>query len=172
MNLMRTNRLPWLLSGALGASLVAGSCLGGTSSRVARPPNRLRPRASRVTGVRQGRRPMRRMDRSPPPDSAAQDPNQSADQGPSQYPGQASQDQAPTQYPNQAPPPPAPAGAPGVGYGQPPRPAYQPGQNQSNGYQAPPQGVAQTSATLRPRHLEQAVCCWRSARVNPWIRRK
>ncbi len=36
-----------------------------------------------------------------------------------------------------------PAGA-GVGYGQPPRPAYQPGQNQSNGYQGP-QGPAQAA---------------------------
>jgi hypothetical protein len=71
----------------------------------------------------------------PPPDtSAAQNPNQDgADQGPSQYPGQD-----PNQV-NQAPP--AQAGGPGVGYGQPPRPAYQPGQNQANGYQGP-QGQA------------------------------
>ena len=35
------------------------------SSKAARPPNRLRPRASRVTGVRPARHPMHKMDRSP-----------------------------------------------------------------------------------------------------------
>ncbi len=44
---------------------LAGSCLGGTAAGWDAPPNRLRPRASRVTGVRQARRPMRKMDRSP-----------------------------------------------------------------------------------------------------------
>ena len=107
MNLMRTNRLPWLLSGALGASLSLAPALVRSSSRAGTPNNRPRPRASRVTGVRQARRPMRKMDRSPRRKprrrTPNQDPNQGADQGPPQYPGQAP-DQAPSQYPNQAPP--------------------------------------------------------------------
>jgi hypothetical protein len=93
----------------------------------------------------------------PPSDNAAQDPNQSADQGPPQYPGQSpNQDpnQAPPQYPNQAPP--APAAGPGVGYGQAPRPAYQPNQNQYNGYQGQ-QGVAQTAPPSGPVTLHKGM---------------
>jgi hypothetical protein len=149
---MRTSRLPWLLSGALGASLSLAPALvaqqqGGTPTQQTPTPGQQGDwgQAGPPPDVQNGQ--------IPAPDAAAQDPNQSADQGPPQYPGQ-SQDQGPSQYPNQAPaPPPAPAGAPGVGYGQPPRPAYQPGQNQSNGYngyQAPPQGVAQTAPPSGP----------------------
>src|ERR1700733_8411909 len=120
MNLMRTHRLPWLLSGALTASLVLAPALvaqqGGTATQ--QTPNPGQPGdwgpAGPPPDAQNGQIP-------PPSDNAAQDPNQSADQGPSQYPGQSpNQDpnQGPPPYPNQAPP--APAGAPGVGYGQPP----------------------------------------------------
>jgi hypothetical protein len=118
--------LLWLLSGALGASLVLAPALvaqqqgGATAQQTPTPgqPGDWGPA---------GPPPDAQNGQIPPPDNTAQDPNQGADQGPSQYPGQA---------------PSAPPASPGVGYGQPPRPAYQPGQNQSNGYQAP-QGSAQ-----------------------------
>jgi hypothetical protein len=153
MNLLRTNRLPWLLSGALGASLTLTPALvaqqqGGTNAQQTPTPGQQGDwgQAGPPPDVQNGQ--------IPPPDSAAQDPNQGADQGPSQYPGQgASADQGPPQYPNQAPPP--PAGAPGVGYGQPPRPAYQPGQNQAN-YQAPPP-VAQTAPPSGPVTLTKGM---------------
>jgi hypothetical protein len=153
MTLMRTNRLPWLLSGALGASLTLAPALvaqqqGETTAQPTPAPGQ------QGDWGQAGPPPDAQNGQIPAPDSAAQDPNQSADQGPSQYPGQApNQDQGPSQYPNQAPPPPpAPAGAPGVGYGQPPRPAYQPGQNQPNGYNGyqAPQGAAQTAPPSGP----------------------
>ena len=155
MNLMRTNRLPWLLSGALGASLSLAPALvaqqqGGATAQQTPTPGQ------QGDWGQAGPPPDAQNGQIPAPDAAAQDPNQSADQGPPQYPGQApNQDQGPPQYPNQAPP--APAGAPGVGYGQPPRPAYQPGQNQPNGYNGyqAPQGVAQARAALRPRYFDQ-----------------
>ena len=87
MNSIRTNRLQWLLSGALGASLALAPALVA-QQQAGRPHNRLRPRASRVTGVRRGRRPMRRMDRFPRRNAAQdqtatdRDPNQSAGPGP------------------------------------------------------------------------------------------
>jgi len=128
MNLLRTIRLPWLLSGALSASLVLAPALvaqqqDGTAQQAPAPgqPGNW-GQAGPPPDAQNGQIP-------PPPDNAAQD----QDQGPPQYPGQA---------------PPAPAGGPGVGYGQPPRPAYQPGQNQPNGYngsQAP-----QASAPVPP----------------------
>ena len=107
--------MPWLLSGALSASLVLAPALvaqqqGGAATQQA--PNPGQPGdwgpAGPPPDAQNGQIP-------PPADNAAQD----QDQGPPQYPGQT--------------PPAAPA-QPGVGYGQPPRPAYQPGQSQSNGY--------------------------------------
>jgi hypothetical protein len=149
MNSIRTNRLPWLLSGALGASLVLAPALvaqqqSGTAGQQTPAPGQ------QGDWGQAGPPPDAQNGQIPPPDSAAQDPNQSADQGPSQYPGQnpnGDMNQGPSQYPNQAPAP--PAGAPGVGYGQPPRPAYQPGQNQPNGYQGP-QSMAQTAPPSGP----------------------
>jgi hypothetical protein len=88
----------------------------------------------------------------PPPDSAEQDQdqnaNQNANQGPPQYPGQANQD------PGQAPS--APAGGAGVGYGQPARPAYQPGQSAPNGYQGP-QGAPQAAPPSGPVTLSSGM---------------
>jgi hypothetical protein len=127
MNLIGTNRLPWLLSGALGASLVLAPALiaqqqqGGASSQQTPTPGQ------QGDWGPAGPPPDAQNGQIPAQDNTAQDPNQGADQGPPQYPGQAA--------------PSAPPASPGVGYGQPPRPAYQPGQNQSNGYngyQAPP----------------------------------
>ncbi len=142
MTLMSTNRLPWLLSGALGASLALAPALvaqqqGGSTAQQTPTPGQ------QGDWGQAGPPPDAQNGQIPPPDAAAQDANQSADQGPSQTNQAPSQDQGPPQYPNQAPP--APAGAPGVGYGQPPRPAYQPGQTQSNGYNGyqAPQGAAQ-----------------------------
>jgi hypothetical protein len=88
----------------------------------------------------------------PPPDSAAQDQDQNADQnanqGPPQYPGQANQDPGQTQS--------APAGGAGVGYGQPARPAYQPGQSAPNGYQGP-QGAPQAAPPSGPVTLSNGM---------------
>jgi hypothetical protein len=155
MNSMKTNRLPWLLSGALSATLVLAPGLvaqqGGATAQ--------QTPGQQGDWGQAGPPPDAQNGQIPPPD-AAQDPNQSADQGPSQYPGQnpnGDTNQGPTQYPNQAPP--APAGSPGVGYGQPPRPAYQPGQNQPNayhGYQAP-QGAAQAAPPSGPVTLSKGM---------------
>ncbi len=125
MNLIRTNRLPWLLSGALGASLALAPALVAQQQGDATAQPTPNPGQQGDWGPA-GPPPDAQNGQVPPPDSAAQDPNQGADQGPPQYPGQT-----PNQTPNQAPS--APPVSPGVGYGQPPRPAYQP-QNQSNGY--------------------------------------
>ncbi len=130
MNLMRTNRLPWLLSGALGASLSLAPALvaqqqGGTPAQQTPTPGQQGDwgQAGPPPDAQNGQIPA-------PDDVPRRILTRARTKVRAQYPGQA-QDQGPSQYPNQAaPPPPAPAGAPGVGYGQPPRPAYQPGQNQ------------------------------------------
>ena len=145
MNLIRTNRLPWLLSGALSASLALAPALvaqqqGGTTDQQTPTPGQ------QGNWGQAGPPPDAQNGQIPPPDNAAQDSNQGADQGPSQYPGQ-------NPSANQAPPPPAGAG---VGYGQPPRPAYQPGQNQSNGYAAP-QVAAQTAPPSGPVTLSKGM---------------
>jgi hypothetical protein len=147
MSVIRTSRLPWVLSGALSASLALAPALvaqqqGGTTAQQTPTPGQQGDwgQAGPPPDVQNGQ--------IPPPDSAAQDPNQDPNQG--------AADQGPSQYPNQAPPP---AGA-GVGYGQPPRPAYQPGQNQSdgyNGYQAPPQVAAQTAPPSGPVTLSKGM---------------
>src|SRR5277367_516598 len=130
MELMSRNHWQWMLSGALGATLTLAPALGAsaqqTGQQTATPP----PGQQGDWGPA-GPPPDAQNGQVPPPDSAAQDQNQNQDQGPPQYPGQQ--------------PTGAPAGNPPVGYGQPPRPAYQPGQNQPNNYQGSPQyqGAAQ-----------------------------
>src|SRR6202042_2089236 len=124
------NRLQWLLSGALGASLaLAPVFVASAQQTTQQTPTPGQP----GNWGQAGPPPDAQNGQIPPPDSAAQDQdpnaNQNADQGPPQYPGQANQD------PGQAPS--APAGGAGVGYGQPARPAYQPGQSAPNGYQGP-----------------------------------
>jgi hypothetical protein len=154
MELKSRNRLQWMLSGALGASMVLAPVLVASAQQAS--PQTPAPGQQGDWG-QAGPPPDAQNGQIPPPDSAAQDQNQNMDQGPPQYPGQnANQDpnQGPSQYPNQGSG--APAGAPGVGYGQPPRPAYQPGQNQPNGYQgqqgqpqaAPPSGPVTLSSGL------------------------
>jgi hypothetical protein len=131
--------LQWLLSGALSVGLALAPALdayaqqGGATAQ--QPPTPGQP----GDWGQAGPPPDAQNGQIPAADSAAQDQNQGADQGPPQYPNQ-DQSQGPSQYPNQ--PPNAPASGPGVGYGQAPRPPYQPGQNQPNGYQGP-QGMAQ-----------------------------
>jgi hypothetical protein len=123
MVLINNNRLQWILSGALGASLALAPALVASAQQTAQQT----PTPGQQGDWGQaGPPPDAQNGQIPPPDSAAQDPNQSQDQGPSQYPGQTV-----NQAPNQAP---------GVGYGQTARPAYQPGQNQGNAYQGPYQG--------------------------------
>ncbi len=136
MDLKSRNRLQWILSGALGASIALAPALAASGQQTTQQT----PTPGQQGDWGQaGPPPDVQNGQIPPPDSAAQDQNQNADQGPPQYPGQTA-DQ--NQDPNQPPPPPPPAASgPGVGYGQPPRPAYQPGQNQSNAYQGP-QGAA------------------------------
>ena len=133
MNLIGTNRLPWLLSGALGASLVLAPALVAQQQQSGATAQQTPTPGQQGDWGPAGPPPDAQNGQIPAPDNTAQDPNQGADQGPPQYPGQA---------------PSAPPASPGVGYGQPPRPAYQPGQNQSNGYngyQAP-----QTSTQAPP----------------------
>jgi hypothetical protein len=116
-----------MLSGALGATLTLAPALGAsaqqTSQQTATP-------GQQGDWGPAGPPPDAQNGQVPPSDAAAQDQNQ--DQGPPQYPGQQPTDQ------NQGIS--APAANPPVGYGQAPRPAYQPGQNQPNNYQ----GMAQT----------------------------
>src|SRR3984885_14338342 len=118
------NSTRWIISGVLGTSLALAPALvaaGQQGSQQTPTPGQQGDwgQAGPPPDVQNGQ--------IPPPDSAAQDQN--ADQGPPQYPGQANPDQG------QAPS--APAAGAGVGYGQPARPAYQPGQSAPNGYQAP-----------------------------------
>jgi hypothetical protein len=172
MDLISRNRLQWLLSGALGAGLAFAPALVGHAQATGQQAPT--PGQQGDWGPA-GPPPDAQNGQVPPPDTAAQDPNQPADQGPSQYPGQPDPNQGPSQYPgqqdanqgpgqypNQGPVqypnqgPGAPAGGPGVGYGQPPRPAYQPGQNQPYAYQnqgqgapvAPPSGPVTLSSGL------------------------
>jgi hypothetical protein len=154
---IRKNRLQWLLPGALSAglvlaplALVANAQQSGTAGQQTNAP----APGSQGDWGQAGPPPDAQNGQIPPPDAnQAQDPNgpsqypnQDPNQGPSQYPAQGAQ--GPNQYPNQGPDPNqgpgGPAGAPGVGYGAPPRPAYQPNQP-SNGYQGP-QGPEQQAA--------------------------
>jgi hypothetical protein len=120
------NSTKWIISGVLGTSLALAPALVAsaqqTSQQTAAP-------GQQGDWGQAGPPPDAQNGQIPPPDSAAQDQDQNADQGPPQYPGQA---------------PSAPAAGAGVGYGQPARPAYQPGQNAPNGYQAP-QGAPQAA---------------------------
>jgi hypothetical protein len=154
MDVKSRNRLQWVLSGALGASLALAPALVASAQQQTTQQTPT-PGQSGDWGPA-GPPPDAQNGQIPPPDSAAQDQNQNTDQGPPQYPGQtASQDQ--NQDPNQPPPPPPPAAAgPGVGYGQPPRPAYQPGQNQSNAYQGP-QGAAPAAPPSGPVTLSSGM---------------
>ena len=106
MNSSRTNRLPWLLSGALCASLALAPALVAQTQQTQTP-------GQQGDWGQAGPPPDAQNGQIPPPDNATQD------QGPSQYPGQAPDSGSA-----------APSTSPGVGYGQPPRPPYQP-----NGYQ-------------------------------------
>jgi hypothetical protein len=146
------SRLQWVLSGVLGASLALAPVLIASAQQTTQQT----PTPGQPGDWGQAGPPPDAQNGQIPPPDAAQDQNQ--DQGPPQYPGQnASQDpnQGPSQYPGQAPPP---AGDPGVGYGQSPRPPYQPNQSQPNGYQgqaappaAPPSGpVTLASGLLLP----------------------
>jgi hypothetical protein len=137
MVLIKNNRMQWILSGALSAGMAFAPAL------VAQQTAQQTPTPGQQGDWGQaGPPPDAQNGQIPPPDSAAQDPNQSQDQGPNQYPGQPAS-QAPNQAPNQG------YQAPAVGYGQSARPAYQPGQNQPNAYQAP-QGQARTAPPSGP----------------------
>jgi hypothetical protein len=149
----KKNRLQWLLSGALSTGLVLAPAAWPVSANAqqngtaGQPANTPAPGSQGDWGPA-GPPPDAQNGQIPPADAApTQDPNQQdsnqqdANQGPSQYPDQGPAQypaQGPSQYPNQG----AAAPAPGVGYGGPARPAYQPNQNQSNTYQGP-QGQAQ-----------------------------
>jgi hypothetical protein len=140
MELTNKNRLQWVLSGALGATLTLAPALVASAQQT----QTANPGQQGDWGPA-GPPPDAQNGQIPPPDAAQdQTPNQNQDQGPPQYPGQTA-DQ-----------PPAQAG-PGVGYGQPPRPAYQSGQNAPNAYQGaaqappPPSGpVVLASGLLVP----------------------
>ena len=146
MDLKSRNRLQWVLSGALGASIALAPALAASGQQTTQQT----PTPGQQGDWGQaGPPPDVQNGQIPPPDSAAQDQNQNADQGPPQYPGQTA-DQ--NQDPNQPPPPPPPAASgPGVGYGQPPRPAYQPGQP----IQRIPgsAGCGPGASSLRPGHV-------------------
>jgi hypothetical protein len=140
MYLYKNNRFQWVLAGALSASMALAPVLVNSAYAQEAAAGQTTPTPGQQGNWGQaGPPPDVQNGQIPPPDNSAQD----ADQGPSQYPGQAQgQDanqganQPPAQYPNQAP------NGPGVGYGQAPRPAYQPqgnqpGQYQSGQYQGP-----------------------------------
>jgi hypothetical protein len=142
MTLNRTNRLPWLLSGALSASLALTPALVAQTQQTPTP-------GQQGDWGQAGPPPDVQNGQIPPPD-ATQDQNQGADQGPSQYPGQPND--------TTAAPAPAPATSPGVGYGQSPRPAYQGGQSRPSPYQGqqpPAQAAAPPSGpvTVNPGAL-------------------
>lgn len=150
---LRKNRLQWLLSAGLvlaPVALVANAQQSGTAGQQTNAP----APGSQGDWGQAGPPPDAQNGQIPPPDAnQAQDPNgpsqypnQDPNQGPSQYPTQGAQ--GPNQYPNQGPDPNQGPGAPGVGYGAPPRPAYQPNQP-SNGYQGP-QGPQQTAPPSGP----------------------
>ena len=155
-----TNRLQWVLSGALTASLALTPVLVASANAQQNSATGQQTPAPGAPGNwgPAGPPPDAQNGQIPPPDSSAQDQNQgagqdqnqSADQGPSQYPGVDPNQQAPNQSAT-----PAPSGG-GVGYGQAPRPAYQPGQNQAYNYpaappSAPPSGpVTLSSGMLIP----------------------
>jgi hypothetical protein len=150
MYLISRNGLQWVLSGVLGASVALAPALVASAQQTTQQTPT--PGQQGEWG-QAGPPPDAQNGQIPAQDAAAQDQNQNADQGPAQYPGQ-DPNQGPSQYPNQAPPPSA---APGVGYQQAPRPAYQP--NPSYGYQgsqpapqaAPPSGpVTLASGLLIP----------------------
>jgi hypothetical protein len=144
--------LQWVLAGALGAGLALAPALVAQQQQSGTAAQQTPTPGQNGDWGPAGPPPDAQNGQIPPPDtSAAQDPNQNADQGPSQYPGQ-DPNQGPTQYPNQAPG--QPATGPGVGYGQAPRPAYQPGQNQANGYQGP-QGQAPAAPPSGPVTLSK-----------------
>ena len=120
------NGLRWIISGVLGTSLALAPALVASAQQTSQQT----PTPGQQGDWGQaGPPPDAQNGQIPPPDSAAQDQDQNADQGPPQYPGQANQDPGPA--------PSAPSAGAGVGYGQPARPAYQPGQGAPNGYQAP-----------------------------------
>src|ERR1700722_5619455 len=145
MNFVNSNRLQWILSGALGAGLALAPALVASAQQTEQQTPT--PGQQGQWGPA-GPPPDVQNGQIPPPDRAAQDANQPQDQGPSQYPGQTA-DQTPGQAPNQAPYQ-TPNQAPGVGYGQAPRPAYQPGQNSANGYPNTYQGPPPAAQTAPP----------------------
>ena len=153
MNANRTNRLPWLLSGALSASLVLAPALIAQTQQA-------QPAGQQGDWGQAGPPPDAQNGQIPAPDQSqgdqAQGAGQDSDQGPSQYPGQQNPGQ---QNPAANGPSGDPSMGQGVGYGQAPRPAYQGRQNQPNPYQgqqpaaqtAPPSGpVTVTSGALLP----------------------
>ncbi len=140
MYLIKRNRLQWVLCGALSASLAFAPALAASAQTQAGGQQAPTPGQPGDWGPA-GPPPDAQNGQVPPPDSAAQDPNQPADQGPSQYPGQPNPNPDPNQPAAQYPSQGAAPNGPGVGYGQPPRPAYQPGQNSPNAYQGAPQAA-------------------------------
>jgi hypothetical protein len=144
MDWKKKNRLQLVLSGALGASVALAPAFVASAQQTSQAP---------APGQQGDWGPA-----GPPPDvqngqipqpNATQDQN--ADQGPPQYPGATGQD---ANQGNQAQPAPPPGA--GVGYNQSARPAYQPGQSPSNGYQGgyqaapavPPSGPVTLSSGL------------------------
>jgi hypothetical protein len=139
------NSTRWIISGVLGTGLALAPALVASAQQASQQT----PTAGQQGDWGQaGPPPDVQNGQIPPPDSAAQDQDQNADQGPPQYPGQTSQD------PGQAPS--APAAGAGVGYGQPARPAYQPGQSAPHGYQAT-QGAPQAAPPSGPVTLSSGM---------------
>ncbi len=146
---IRKNRLQWLLPGALSAglvlapvALVANAQQSGTAGQQTNAPA---PGGQGDWGPA-GPPPDAQNGQIPPPDAnQAQDPNATRAE-----PGSDARDPGPgpNQYPNQGPDANQGPGAPGVGYGAPARPAYQPNQP-SNGYQGP-QGPEQAAPPSGP----------------------
>src|ERR1700677_1864292 len=85
MELMSRNHWQWVLSGALGATLALAPALGASAQQTGQQTATPTPGQQGDWGPA-GPPPDAQNGQVPPPDAAAQDPNQ--DQGPPQYPGQ------------------------------------------------------------------------------------
>jgi hypothetical protein len=154
MSLNHRNRWQGILFGVLGASLAMAPVVSAQQASQTPTPGQ------QGDWGQAGPPPDAQNGQIPAQSDASQDPN---DQGPQQYPGMAqdpNQDpnQGQNQYPSQGVAAPPPPDGGGVGYSQPARPAYQPGQMPPSGYQgqqaapaAPPSGpVTLNSGLLLP----------------------
>src|ERR1700730_12558195 len=83
------NSRKWIIAGVRGTSLALAPALVASAQQASQQTP---PPGQQGDWGQAGPPPDAQNGQIPPPDSAAQDQDQNADQGPPQYPGQASQD--------------------------------------------------------------------------------